>query len=139
MATCAFAGDGDDFCAAANQIRTQFRTRMVQGQRALHFLRHGASGGETGEAHRGRAGRLLCAVPVCVARAVRSLADAPAAQPSVRTTAVRIEPPAVGGSVGPRTAAAGESGAGISPGGAYIAQYEKQKGRIERLLEDAGG
>src|SRR5467141_2692105 len=139
MAACAFAGDGHDLRAAPNQVRTQLRARMVQGQRALYFLRHRASGGKAGEAHRGRAGRLLCAVPLCVARAIRNLADAPAAQSLIRTAATGIEPQADGRATGTRLAPAGESGAGISPGRAHITQYEEQKGRIGRLLEDAGG
>src|SRR6266436_1558513 len=128
MAACAFAGDGDDLRAAPNQVRTQLRARMVQGQGALYFLRHRATGGEAGEAHRGRAGRLLCAVPVCVARAIRGVADAPAAQSFVRAAAARIEPQAVGGATGAGIAPAGENVTGISSRRAYIAQYEEQKG-----------
>src|SRR6266481_3664234 len=138
MAACAFAGDVDDLRAATNQVRSQLRARMVQGQRALYFLRYRASGGEAGEAHRGRAGRLLCAVPLCVARAVRSLADAPAAQSFIRTAAAGIEPQADGGATGTCLAPAGESGAGISSGRAHITEYEEQKGRVGRLLEDPG-
>ena len=41
------------------------------------------AGGKAGKADRGCAGRLLRAVPVCIARALRSLGDAPEAQSAV--------------------------------------------------------
>src|SRR5467141_1924911 len=73
-------------------------------------------------------GRLLRAVPVCVARAVRDMADAPAAQPFIRATAAWFESQTVGGATGARIAPAGESGAGISSGGAHVTQYKEQEG-----------
>src|SRR6266852_4543538 len=112
---------------------------MVQGQRALHFLRCGTSGRKAGKAHRGRAGRVLCAVSVRVAGAVRDLAGAQTPQSFVRTTAARFEPQAISGAAGTRLAAPVEVSAGISSRGAHRAQHSKQKGRARRILEDAGG
>src|SRR5260370_17805173 len=128
MAARTFASDGNDFRAAAHQVRDQVGARMVERQRALHFLRYRPTGREAREAHRGRAGRLLRAVPVCVARAVRNMADAPAAQPFIRATAAWFESQAVGGAPGARIAPAGESGTGVSSGRAHVTQYKEQEG-----------
>src|SRR6266446_3314919 len=105
----------------------------------LHFLRYRAPGRKAGEAHRGRAGRILCAVSVRIAGAVLDMAGAPAAQSFVRTAAARFEPQATGGAFGARLAAAGKDSAGISSRGAHRAKHSKQKGRVGRILEDAGG
>src|SRR5258708_2542733 len=83
---------------------------------------------EARQAHRGRAGSLLRAVPVCVAGAVRNMAAAPAAQPFIRATAAWFESQGVGGAPGARIAPAGESGGGISSGGAHVPQYKEQEG-----------
>src|SRR5260370_41451408 len=124
MAARTFASDGNDFRAAAHQVRAQLGARMVQRQRALHFLRYRPTGREAREAHRGRAGRLLRAVPVCVTRAVRSMADAPAAQPFVRAAAAWVEPQTVGRATWARIAATRESCAGISSGRSYLTPYQ---------------
>src|SRR5216684_126432 len=112
---------------------------MVQRQRALHFLRYGTAGRKAGEAHRGRAGRILCVVPVRLARAVRDLVGAPPAQSLVRAAAAGFEPQATSGALGTRFAAAGKAGAGISSRGAHRAQHQKQEGRAGRILENSGG
>src|SRR5438093_189532 len=60
-----------------------WQVRVLPHPEPLYHI-EGAPGREAGETHRGCAGRLLCAVPVCVTGALRSLGDAPAAQPLVR-------------------------------------------------------
>src|SRR5260370_32022170 len=116
VVACSFTSDRDDFCAAADQVRSELSARMVQGQGALHFLRYRASGREAGKAHGGRARGLLRAVSLCFAGALRDLAAAPAAQSSVRAATAGIEPQAIGGAARKGIAAAGARGAGNYPG-----------------------
>src|SRR6266481_913915 len=99
---------------------------MVQGQRAVRVLRHRAAGRKAGEAHRGRSGRLLRAVPVRFTRAVRNLDPAPAAQPSFRTAEARRESTATGSAGGQGIATAGENLHFVPSGGAHGAEYTEQ-------------
>src|SRR5271167_3254161 len=109
---------------------------MVSRTRALRFLRHPPARNQAAKKGGGQRRGLLRLLPVCLARAVRSVADAADAQSHVRGAGAGRKPAAPGEPARAGTAPAAANFRRVSLGGAHGAEYAADEGRAERLLAD---